>query len=89
MEVSREVVSRVRVLAITHILAGALLIIFGIVNGVTQNDYDVFNSNFGFFGIGTGIWVSFHSALVRYNLTYFSPSQPFCSLAVLPACLSR
>ncbi|XP_074607339.1 uncharacterized protein LOC141860195 isoform X2 [Acropora palmata] len=56
MEVSRPVVSRVRVLAITHILVGALLIIFGIANGVTQNFYDTFNSSFGFFGIGTGIW---------------------------------
>ena len=63
MEVSRAVVSRVRVLAITHILVGALLIIFGIANGVTQNSYyDIFNSSFGFFGIGTGVWVSFHSA---------------------------
>ncbi|KAK2548941.1 hypothetical protein P5673_030683 [Acropora cervicornis] len=57
MEVSRPVVSRVRVLAITHILVGALLIIFGIANGVTQNFYDTFNSSFGFFGIGTGIWI--------------------------------
>ncbi|XP_015757509.1 PREDICTED: uncharacterized protein LOC107336927 isoform X2 [Acropora digitifera] len=56
MEVSRAVVSKVRVLAITHILVGALLVIFGIANGVTQNFYDAFNSSFGFFGIGTGVW---------------------------------
>ncbi|XP_015757508.1 PREDICTED: uncharacterized protein LOC107336927 isoform X1 [Acropora digitifera] len=57
MEVSRAVVSKVRVLAITHILVGALLVIFGIANGVTQNFYDAFNSSFGFFGIGTGVWM--------------------------------
>ena len=92
MAISKAVVSRVRVLAITHILVGALLIIFGIANGVTQNFYDTFNSSFGFFGIGTGVWVSLHcrnSAFVRYNLTYFSPLQPFSALAFLPACSSR
>ena len=61
MAISKAVVSRVRVLAITHILVGALLIVFGIADGVTQNMPDFFFvSSFGFFGIGIGIWVSFH-----------------------------
>ncbi|XP_015757500.1 PREDICTED: uncharacterized protein LOC107336924 isoform X3 [Acropora digitifera] len=64
MAISKAVVSRVRVLAITHILAGALLIIFGIANGVTPNSYpDIFNSSFGFFGIGTGVWMCIAGAL--------------------------
>ena len=51
MPVSRAVISRVRVLAITHILVGALLIIFGIANALTQEEYmfDFFDSDFGFF----------------------------------------
>lgn len=59
MAISKAVVSRVRVLAITHILVGALLIVFGIADGVTQKK-DLLNSVFGFIGIGTGTWVSFH-----------------------------
>ena len=88
MAVSKAVVSRVRVLAITHILVGVLLIVLGIADGATP-DYDiVFSSGFGYFAFATGIWVSVHcrnSAFVRYNLTFFSPSQPFCFLAFLPA----
>ena len=72
MAVSMAVLSRVRVLAITHILVGALLIAFGIADGVTQDVDFIFNSIFGFFGTGTGIWVSVHcrnSAFVRYKVT--------------------
>ena len=68
MEVSRAVVSRVRVLAITHILVGALLVIFGIANGVTQNSYDTFNSTSGYFGAGAGVWVSFRFCEVQFNI---------------------
>lgn len=49
-------VSRVRVLAITHLVVGALLIIFGIFDGVTSllGDDFMFWSPFGLFGISTG-----------------------------------
>ena len=70
MELSRAVVSRVRVLAITHILVGALLVIFGIANGVTQNFYytGTFNSSYGYFGVGAGVWVSFRFCEVQFNI---------------------
>ena len=74
--------SRVRVLAITHILVGALFIILGLADGVTSvldTDY-MFDAGFGFFAFWTGTWVSVHcrnSAFLRCKLTYFSPSQPF------------
>ncbi|XP_074607331.1 uncharacterized protein LOC141860187 isoform X4 [Acropora palmata] len=55
------VVSRFRVLAITHLVVGALLIIFGIFDGVTSllGDDFMFWSPFGLFGIstGTGQWL--------------------------------
>ena len=81
MAISKAVVSRVRVLAITHILVGVLLIVFGIADSATPDfDEDNFNSGLCSFGIATGIWVSFvhcrNSAFVRYNLTFFSPSYP-------------
>ncbi|XP_044181188.1 uncharacterized protein LOC114977047 [Acropora millepora] len=64
MPISKAMVSRIRVLAITHILVGALLIIFGIANSVTTNSYDdIFNSNFGLFGIGAGTWMCIAGAL--------------------------
>ena len=69
MAESRAVVSRVRVLAITHILVGVLLIIFGIADGVTQPFIYIYRG--GFIWIGTGTWVSVHcrnSAFVRYKL---------------------
>ena len=90
MAVSSAVVSMVRILAIIHIVVGALLIIFGIADGVTTvlGAY-TFAAGYGFYGVWIGTWVSVHveiiSAFVRYKLTYFSPSQPFCFLAFLPA----
>lgn len=60
MAISKAVVSRVRVLAITHILVGALLIVIGIAECVTQIKHNLLDSIFGFIGIGTGTWVSFH-----------------------------
>ena len=81
-------VSRVRVLAITHIVVGALLIIFGVADGVTTSSErgDIeFVAGDGFFGVWIGIWVSVHcrnSSFVRYKLTYSSSSQPFCFPAV-------
>ena len=88
MAVSKAVVSRARILAITHILVGVLLIVFGMADCATPSYNATFNSGLCFFGTATGIWVSVHcrnSAFVRYNLTFFSPSQPFCFLAFLPA----
>ena len=84
----------VRVIAITHIIVGALSIIFGIADGAksAQDYYSSFSGGPGFFAVWTGTWVSVHcrnSAFVRYNLTYFSPSQPFCFLSFLPARSSR
>ena len=68
MPISRAVVSRVRVLASTHILLGALLVVFGIADAVTWNiDYDAFHT-FWPFVIATGLWVSAlcrNSAFVR------------------------
>ncbi|XP_015748752.1 PREDICTED: uncharacterized protein LOC107328544 isoform X2 [Acropora digitifera] len=64
MEESRAVVSRVRVLAITHILVGTLLIICGIADSVVKPDHDaIFSSGYGYFGIATGIWMSIAGAL--------------------------
>ena len=67
------VVSRVRVLAITHLVVGALLIIFGIFDGVTsvQGDDFMFWSPFGLFGISTGVSVHCrNSAFMRYKVRY-------------------
>ena len=95
MAVSNKVVSMVRVLAIVHIVVGALLIIFGIADGVTSvfsyGDGNFFTGQI-FFGVWIGTWISVHcrnSASVRYNLTHFSPSQPVFSLAFLPTRSSR
>jgi len=52
----------VRVLAILHIVVGALLIIFGVADGVTSltNSHRLtFWTGFIFFGVWIGIWVSF------------------------------
>ena len=60
MAVSNAVVSMVRVLAIIHIVVGALLIIFGIADGVTTvlgNDF-TFIAGYGFYGVWIGTWVS-------------------------------
>ena len=91
MAVSSAVVSMVRILAIIHIVVGALLIIFGIADGITTvlgTGY-MFQAGYRFYGVWIGTWVSVHveiiSAFVRYKLTYFSPSQSFCFLAFLPA----
>ena len=72
MAVSNAVVSMVRVLAIVHIVVGALLIIFGIADGVTAVlgiDY-VFLAGYSFYGVWIGTWVSARcrdSAFLRYN----------------------
>ena len=61
MAVSSTTVSMVRVLAILHIVVGALLIIFGIADGVTSldtGDYMFWNGQI-FFGVWIGTWVSF------------------------------
>ena len=58
MPIARVVVSRVRVLAIAHILVGALLVVFGTADGVTQTDHDVFEDNAWYIAIATGLWVS-------------------------------
>ena len=54
--------SMVRVLAIIHIVVGALLIIFGIADGVTAvlgRGY-VFLAGHAFYGVWIGTWVSVH-----------------------------
>ena len=91
MAVSSAVVSMVRILAIIHIVVGALLIIFGMADGVTTvlgTGY-MFQAGNGFYGVWIGTWVSvlveIISAFVSYKLTYFSPSQRFCFLVFLPA----
>ncbi|KAK2548969.1 hypothetical protein P5673_030717 [Acropora cervicornis] len=59
MAVSRRTVSMVRVLAILHIVVGALLIIFGVADGVTSltNSHRLtFWTGFIFFGVWIGIW---------------------------------
>ena len=91
MAVSSAVVSMVRILAIIHIVVGALLIIFGIADGVTTvlGAVYMFEAGYGFYGVWIGTWVSvlveIISSFVTYKSTYFSPSQPFCFLAFLPA----
>ena len=73
MAVSKAVLSMIRVLAIFHIVVGALLIIFGIADGVTAvlgYEY-MFIAGYGFYGVWIGTWVSVHvqiSAFVRYNI---------------------
>ena len=65
----------VRVLAIIHIVVGALLIIFGIADGVTAvlGDEYIFGAGYVFYGVWIGTWVSVYcgySASARCNLTY-------------------
>jgi len=57
MAISKAVVSRVRVLAITHILVGVLLSGFGIADTATYVSDSNFDNSFGCFGIGIGIWM--------------------------------
>ena len=62
MAVSSRTVSMVRVLAIFHIVVGALLIIFGIADSVTAlSNAQSFSFLTGiiFFGVWIGTWVSF------------------------------
>ena len=70
MAVSRTTVSMVRVLAIFHIVVGALLIIFGIADGVTSFtiDSDRFWTGRIFFGVWIGTWVSF-SIVINYGFS--------------------
>jgi len=62
MAVSKAVITMIRVLAIFHIVVGALLIIFGIADGVTAllgYEY-MFIAGYGFYGVWIGTWVSVH-----------------------------
>ena len=62
MAVSSRTVSMVRVLAIFHIVVGALLIIFGIADSVTTfGNPESFSFLTGVicFGVWIGTWVSF------------------------------
>jgi len=63
--VSNTVVSMVRVLAITHIVVGALLIIFGIADGVTavRGRDRLFLAGYSFYGVWIGIWMCIAGAL--------------------------
>ena len=58
-----------RVLAIFHIVVGALLIIFGIADGVTSvlGDEYMFIAGYGFYGVWIGTWVSI---LCRNNFRF-------------------
>ena len=82
MAVSKAVLSMIRVLAIFHIVVGALLIIFGIADGVTAvlgHEY-MFVAGYGFYGVWIGIWVSVHcrnSSFMEYKLTYLTKEQKF------------
>ena len=94
MAVSIAVLSMVRVLAIIHIVVGALLIIFGIVDGVTAvpGTGDMFFAGDDFYGVWIGTWVSVHcrnASFVKYNFASFPPSPLFCFLAFPPARSSR
>mgnify|MGYP000671747314 CR=1 FL=1 len=57
MAVSNGVVAMARVLAIIHIVVGALLIIFGIVDAALLHDGTYIQ--FLFLPVVFGIWVSF------------------------------
>ena len=61
MAVSDRLVSRIRVLAITHIVVGALMIIIGVADGVTGalSSDSTFIGGYLFFGVWIGTWVSF------------------------------
>ena len=59
MAIFSTTVMMARVLAIFHIVVGALLIIFGIADGVTSFDADAFWTGQIFFGVWIGTWVSF------------------------------
>ena len=82
MAVSKAVLSMIRVLAIFHIVVGALLIIFGIADGITTvlgHKY-MFAAGYGFYGVWIGIWVSVHcrnSSFMKYKLTYLTKEQKF------------
>ncbi|XP_029213474.2 uncharacterized protein LOC114977050 [Acropora millepora] len=58
-------VSMVRFLAISHIVVGVLLFIFGIADGVTSvlGIDDAFFAGYGFFGVWTGTWMCIAGAL--------------------------
>ncbi|XP_015757490.1 PREDICTED: uncharacterized protein LOC107336920 isoform X2 [Acropora digitifera] len=59
MAVSSAVVSMVRILAIIHIVVGALLILFGIADGITTvlgTGY-MFQAGNGFYGVWIGTWM--------------------------------
>jgi len=53
------VVKMARVLAIAHIVVGALLICFGIADYVTSTRHDFIAGDI-FFGVWIGVWVSSH-----------------------------
>ena len=82
MAVSNGVVSMVRALAITHIVVGALLIIFGIVDGVTAvlGDEYMFIAGYGFYGVWIGTWVS---VLCRNNFRFREAVNIFLAFAAV------
>ena len=95
MAVSNAVVLRVRTLAIMHIVVGALLIIFGIADGVTAvlGDDFTFMAGYGFYGVWIGTWVSVscrNSAFVKssYQLNY-SNSFYFPRLKAFGVCFKK
>ena len=61
----------VRALAITHIVVGALLIIFGIADGVTAvlGRNRLFFAGYGFYGVWLGTWVS--AKIIREAVNIF------------------
>ncbi|XP_029205612.2 uncharacterized protein LOC122947072 isoform X2 [Acropora millepora] len=63
MAVSSTTVTMVRVLAIFHIVVGALLIILGIADGVTSFTTRRFGTGRIFFGVWIGTWMCIAGAL--------------------------
>ena len=91
MPASRAIASTVRVLAITHVLVGALAIVFGMTStGYVKSAFGNCNVLGGldleFFVVCIGVWVSVHcqnSAFVRYNLTALFSRLPSRSLVAI------
>ena len=86
MPASRAIASTVRVLAITHVLIGALAISLGITHCVLEECNVLGPQDPGLFVVWTGIWVSVHCrnyAFVRYNLTALFSRLPSRSLVAI------
>ena len=91
MAVSDRLVSRIRVLAITHIVVGALMIIIGVADGVTGalSSDSTFIGGYLFFGVWIGTWVSFTKinfrtlrAFLAFRAVLFSRFSTFSLVAV-------